>query len=74
MIGGTPDNYDGDADISTEEVTGKSQSGIVYGRAKGWKDRDFIRDFNSGADPMKQITSQVARYWAKYRQKVIWQS
>jgi len=71
VIGGTPDNYDGDADISTEEVTGKSQSGIVYGRAKGWKDRDFIRDFNSGADPMKQITSQVARYWAKYRQKVI---
>lgn len=71
VIGGTPDNYDGDTDISTEEVTGKSQSGIVYGRAKGWKDRDFIRDFNSGADPMKQITSQVARYWQKYRQKVI---
>lgn len=71
VIGGTPDNYDGDVDISTEDVTGKSQSGIVYGRAKGWKDRDFIRDFNSGADPMKQISSQVARYWAKYRQKVI---
>ena len=71
VIGGTPDNYDGNTNISTEEVTGKSQSGIVYGRAKGWKDRDFIRDFNSGADPMKQITSQVARYWQKYRQKVI---
>lgn len=71
VIGGTPDNYDGDTDVSTEEVTGKSQSGVVYGRAKGWKDRDFIRDFSSGADPMKQITSQVARYWQKYRQKVI---
>lgn len=71
VIGGTPDNYDGVENISTEEVTGKAQSGIVYGRSKGWKDRDFIRDYNSGADPMKQITSQVAKYWAKYRQRVI---
>jgi len=70
-IGGTPDNYDGDADITVTDPTASSQSGVVYGRAHAWKDQDFIRDFNSGADPMKQITSQVARYWAKQRQTIM---
>lgn len=70
-IGGAPDNYNGDADISVTDPTAASQSGVVYGRAHAWKDRDFVRDFNSGADPMKQITSQVARYWAKQRQTIM---
>ena len=71
LIGGDPVNYDGDTDIEINEVSGKSQTGVVYGRANSWKDRDFIRDFNSGADPMKQITSQVAKYWQKERQKIL---
>ena len=33
-----------------------------------WRDKDFIRDFNSGANPMQQIASQVAKYWNKKRQ------
>ena len=68
VLGGEPDNYDGQTDITTTEPTGSSQSGVVYGRAHGWKDRDFIHDFNSGADPMQQITSQVSRFWDKKRQ------
>lgn len=68
LIGGDPVNYDGATNIGVNEVSGKSQHGIVFGRANSWKDRDFIRDFNSGADPMKQITSQVAKYWQKQRQ------
>ena len=71
VLGGEPDNYDGQTDITTTEPTGSSQSGVVYGRAHGWKDRDFIHDFNSGADPMKQITSQVARFWDKKRQGTV---
>lgn len=71
VIGGTPDNYDGDTDISITDPDASSQSGIVYGRAHAWRDRDFVRDFNSGADPMKQITSQVAKYWNKQRQKIM---
>lgn len=70
-IGGTPDNYDGVSDITVSDVTGHSQSGVVYGRAHSWKDSDFIRDFNSGADPMRQITSQVGRYWSKQRQGIM---
>ena len=71
VLGGEPDNYDGQTDIKTTEPTGSYQSGVVYGRAHGWKDRDFIHDFNSGADPMKQITSQVSRFWDKKRQGTI---
>lgn len=68
---GEPDNYDGVSNILVTTPTGDSQTGIVYGRAHSWKDTDFIRDFNSGADPMRQITSQVARYWQKRRQKTM---
>ena len=71
VLGGEPENYDGQTDITTTEPTGKSQSGVVYGRAHGWLERDFVRDFNSGADPMKQITSQVSRYWDKKRQGTV---
>ena len=70
-IGGTPENYDGATDITVSDPGAASQSGIVYGRAHGWKEKDFIVDYNSGADPMRQITSQVARYWAKNRQNTL---
>ena len=71
VIDGDPTNYDGQTDIASSEAGAKSQSGIVYGRGKGFTARDFIKDFNSGADPMRQITSQIARYWAKKRQATL---
>ena len=68
LIGGTPENYDGATDITATATTGNAQSGIVYGRAQAWSAKDFVVDYNSGADPMKQITSQVAKFWAKQKQ------
>lgn len=68
---GEPTNYDGQTNITATEPSGKSQSGIVFGRAKGFTARDFIKDYNSGADPMRQITSQIAKYWNKLRQKYL---
>lgn len=68
VLGGNDDNYDGQTDITVTEPDASCQSGVVYGRAHGWKERDFVRDFNSGANPMLQITSQVAKYWSKKRQ------
>lgn len=70
-LGGDPENYDGATDITISEPGGASQSGIVYGRAHGWKERDFVVDYNSGADPMTQIISQVAKYWQKQRQNTL---
>ena len=68
VIGGDEDNYDGVSNIKISSVDGTAQSGIVYGRAHGWKAQDFVFDYNSGADPMQQIASQVAKYWQKKRQ------
>lgn len=66
-----PVNYNGATNITTEATAGASETGIVFGRAKGWEEKQFIRDFNSGADPMASIVSQVGRYWSKYLQGVI---
>ena len=68
VLGGTDDNYDGATDMTVTDPTGGSQTGVVYGRMHAWRDKDFIRDFNSGANPMQQIASQVAKYWNKKRQ------
>ena len=59
---------DGTADMTVSDPTGGSQTGVVYGRMHAWRDKDFIRDFNSGANPMQQISAQVAKYWNKQRQ------
>ena len=67
-LSGAPVNYDGSTDITTSETSGDYLSGVVYGRAKGFKAKDFIADFNSGADPMSYIVSKVAKYWQDNKQ------
>ena len=66
-IGGDPVNYDGKTDITATDTEGGFQTGVVYGRAKAWKARDFVYDFHK-ANPMAVIAGQVNRYWAKQRQ------
>ena len=68
VLGGDEDNYDGQTDITETEHSGASQSGVVYGRAHSWADRDFVHDFNSGADPMRSIVAQTSHFWAKKKQ------
>ena len=68
VLAGTEVNYDGATDITSTEQEGGFQSGIVYGRAAGFAERDFTIDYNSKADPMRQIESQVAKFWQKKRQ------
>lgn len=70
VLGGTPANYDGATDIPVETTSGYTESGIVFGRTQGWSEDQFVRDYNSGADPMASIVSQVARFWQKYRQNL----
>jgi hypothetical protein len=61
-------NYDGNTDLAATPTTGDSLTGVVWGRMMAWEKRDFTADFNSGADPMEQIVSQVANYFNKKRQ------
>lgn len=65
---GTPDNYDGTSNITVDAPTGGSQTGVVYGRAHGWKDQDFVRDFGNNVNPMVAIATQVGKFWSKQRQ------
>ena len=67
-MGGDEGVYNGVNDIATTGLTGDSFAGVVFGRQKGWNAKSFINDFNSGADPMGQIVSGVAKYWQKKRQ------
>ena len=71
LLGETePDNFDGQTDINTEETTGDAQTGIVYGRAKGFTARDFTR-IMTGADVMGYIAREVGMYWSHYEQKTM---
>lgn len=66
-LDGEDQNYDGQTDIEVEEIAGGSQTGVVYGRAKGFFARNFTAEL-SGADPMGHIVASVAKYWQKRRQ------
>lgn len=70
LIGGEPQNYDGSTDIQTSGIGSYLQSMIVYGRAKGWKEKDFTQDI-TGHDFMAEIAKQVAGYWDDVQQNVI---
>lgn len=72
ILGGTDGDttvYNGVNDIPVKDLTGGTYSGCVYGRQQGWNAKSFIKDFNSGADPMAQIVAGVAQYWIKKRQE-----
>lgn len=61
-IGGTPDNYDGNTDITADTMDTYSQSAIAIGRAHSWKEKDFTFDITRH-DFMNDIASQVSEYW-----------
>ena len=63
-------NYDGATDITSDDTEDGKQSGVVYGRAKGWKNTIFINDF-TGADPMANILARIQKWRGKKMQKRI---
>lgn len=68
VLTGTEDVYNGVNSFTGASLTGGSYSGVVYGRMAKWSAISFIKDFNSGADPMAQIVSGVANFYIKARQ------
>lgn len=67
-IEGDEVNYDGKTDIPTDATEDGTQSGVVYGRAKGWEATTFIKDFTS-ADPMRNILNRIEKWKSKKVQK-----
>ena len=68
ILSGTEDVYNGVNNFTGASLTGGSYSGVVFGRMSKWSAKSFIKDFNSGADPMAQIVDGVAQFWIKARQ------
>ena len=63
-IEGNELNYDGATDITTDDTEDGVQSGVVYGRAKGWESTVFVNDFTA-ADPMRNILNRIQKWKAK---------
>lgn len=70
LISGTPDNYDGTSDITTDTSKTMSQSMVVVGRAHGWTEGDFSADI-TGVDFMDNVAQQIAEYWQDVDQDTI---
>lgn len=70
-LGGEPDNYDGNTNITTGNTTTFQQDVVVFGRAKAWKERDFSYDITGGVDFMSNIAKQVSAYWEDIDQGVL---
>ena len=70
ILDGDEVNYDGATDITSTETSADVQTGIAYGRAKGFTARNFVAEL-SGSDPFGHIVNSVARYWNKKRQNRI---
>lgn len=71
LIGGEPDNYDGQTDISAESTKTYAHSRVVVGRAKGWVERDFSYDITGGVDFMDNVAVQIANYWDDVNQDIL---
>ncbi len=70
LADGDEDNYDGSTDMTTDETQGASQTGVVYGRMKGWEAPQFVADFTT-ANPMASIAAKIAPWWNHQTQKRI---
>ena len=70
LLDGDPVNYDGSTNISTSSTKTYSQSMVVVGRAKGWKEKDFSADI-TGTNFMDNVAAQVAKFWANIDQDTL---
>ncbi|MEG2322811.1 MAG: phage holin [Anaerovoracaceae bacterium] len=58
-----PDNYDGQTDITVDNTVTYEQGVFVYGRSKGWTEKDFSSDITAGVDFMGNIRNKLQKYW-----------
>lgn len=70
ILGGTPDNYDGVANITADSLNSYTQGMVVVGRSHAWTEKDFAVDVTR-KDWMEEIARQVNRYWAKVKQHTV---
>lgn len=70
-LDGDPVNYDGKTNITSTSTTTFEQGVVVFGRAKGWTEKDFSYDITGGVDFMSNVARQVVAYWEDIDQGVL---
>lgn len=70
-IGGTPDNYDGSTNITSDSSTTYTQGRIVVGRAHSWTENDFSYDITGGVGFLEQTAAQIGEYWDEVDQATL---
>lgn len=63
-------NYDGEVDNVPVTVSGKKQTGMVFGRMKAWKSNEFVKELST-ADPMADVARKVGKFYQKVNQKTL---
>ena len=71
LIGGTPLNYDGVTNITSQNTKTFSHSRAVVGRAQAWTEKDFSYDITGGVDFMENVAQQISEYWDEIDQDTI---
>lgn len=64
------DNYDGQTDMTSSEISGSSQSGVVFGRMKAWQAPQFAADITT-AHPLAAIAARINPWYVHQTQKRI---
>lgn len=63
LLGGEPQNYDGQTDVKTDRTKTFEQGVFTYGRMHGWTEADFSYDVTGGVDFMANVRAQLVEYW-----------
>lgn len=71
LLDGDTVNYDGETDITATSTKTFEQGVVVFGRAKGWIEKDFSFDITGGVDFMKNVAAQVKEYWDEKDQNTL---
>ena len=71
ISGSTPQNYDGETNLSAQETKTYTHSRVVVGRAQSWVERDFSYDIAGGTDFMEAVAQQVNQYWDEVDQATL---
>ena len=71
ISGATPQNYDGNTNLTANKTDTYTHSRVVVGRANAWTERDFSYDITGGTDFMENVARQISEYWEEIDQETL---
>lgn len=70
-LGGTPDNYNGATDITSNTDDTYEQGIPVVGRAHGFIEKDFSYDITGKVDFMTNVANKIVKWWMHVNHGII---